>query len=259
MAKCAVTRRTVLLSTLVVAIGRGQNLVVARQATPTADTGEVLLEATFSPDELPAAAEGVFYRVTLPPGETLAYLAGPFCGCGNVQVAPGVGAELVQSGSYAVRLDAPFRVRRANGVTEDIAADTEVVLEAGDAGIFPDYAAPGEMRAASEDPAVVIGIAIVASAGSGTPAPDIPLAIEAEQLTTLTERGWDDIATGAPVAMSLQRIEVPAGGALGPYESAGAEAMLVEEGEIGSSILPPGATTPPGTLSCLRKVASFRS
>jgi len=242
-----ISRRGFLLATGIALVGRGPTQVRARQATPMASAGEPLLEATFTAAELPTAAQAFFYRLTLPPDETLSSLAGPFCGCGAEQIAPGVGAEMVQSGTYALRLAAPFRVHRAGGTDEEVAAEAEVVLEPGDAAIFPDYAAAGEIRAAGAEPAVVVGIAIVAVAGLGTPAPSIPLTVEAEQLSTLRELGWGDIATGEPVTIRLQRVELPAGAALGPYETAGAEAMLVETGQVGGSILPPGETSPPGT------------
>ena len=242
-----VSRRRVLLSAAVALAGRGPARARASQATPAAITDDLLLEARFAADELPAGpAQGFFYRMTLPPGETLPYLVGPFCGCGNEQVAPGVGAELVRNGAYAVRLDAPFRVRRADGADEEVAAGAEVVLEAGDAATFADYAAPGELRAAGTEPAVVVGVAVTAVARTGTPAPRIPVAVEAEELSALTEAGWADVAAGGPVALRLRRVVLPAGAALVPYETAGAEAMAVEAGEGGSSVLPPGATTPPG-------------
>ena len=248
MTRHPLSRRSLALLPVALAAARAAPAVArAGQATPTAAAGRVLLEATFAADELPAGdAQGFFFRLTLPPGATLSYLAGPFCGCPGQEVTPAVGAELVLSGSYAVRLGAPFRVVRADGAEEEVAVGSDAVLDAGDGAVFPDYAAPGEIRAAGSEPAVVVGVAVAAAAGSGTPAPRLPVAVEGEQLATLSALGWGDVATGGPVALRLRRLELPVGGALGPYESAAAEAMLVEAGEVGGGILQPGQDSPPG-------------
>lgn len=245
------SRRTfVVLSTAALASGRDRSAEAAQTDVTSVAAGVVddsLLDATFAPDELPAGdARVFFYRLTLPPGETLTYLVGPFCGCAHDQVTPGIGVELVVSGGYAARLTAPFLVRRADGAEEAVAAGTEAVLGPGDAAMFSRYEAPGDLRAVGSEPAVVVGLAAVATAGSGTPAPMIAPPVAGEELSTLTELGWSDIATGEPMVLRLRRVELPAGSTLGPYESAGAETMLVEAGKVASNLIPPGQVATPG-------------
>ena len=164
----------------VVALLTGTVPVAAQEAADVAT--ETLFEVTFAADDVPAGeVEAVYYRLTLPPGTGLPLLAGPFCGCPGEEVAAGVGAELVQSGSYALRLGAPFVVRRAGQDGEErVAPDTAVTLGPGDAAIYPDYAAFGEVRNAGQEPLVVVGVAIVSAEPSGTPVPDLPSGVRAE-------------------------------------------------------------------------------
>ena len=91
-------------------------LIRALHATPGAVDDELLVEAIFTPDELPAGdAEAVFYRLTLPSGTSLPAPAGPFCLSRDDFVAAGVGIEVVQSGAYSLRLETP-RPRAACGL-----------------------------------------------------------------------------------------------------------------------------------------------
>ena len=71
--------------------------------------------------------------MTLQPGVSFSSLNAPaWCGCRTDLVSKGVGVEVVQSGSYGLRLDAPIRVQR-NGEREvtTVPAQTEVTLGPG--------------------------------------------------------------------------------------------------------------------------------
>src|SRR4051794_18485098 len=66
-------------------------LVRAMATTSRQVVDTPLIEATFSLDELPSGEKGVlYYRLTLPPGAHLPYLAGPYCGCHDETVTKGV-------------------------------------------------------------------------------------------------------------------------------------------------------------------------
>lgn len=143
---------------------RAPALIRALDVVPGGVTDELLVETTFTPDELPVGeTEAIFYRITLPPGISLRYLAGPFCVLHSDLISSGVGAEVVQSGSYSLRLDAPFRVQRdgASGAVDEIPAGTEVALDPGNTAIYPDYTAQGTIRNAGDEPVVITGVVIL--------------------------------------------------------------------------------------------------
>ena len=161
-------------------------LVRALEAAPGGIVDTPLIEATFTAEELPSGEkEAIYYQLTIPPGASLPYLGGPFCGCRSETITAGVGAEVVQSGVYTLRLEAPLRVQRAGSTrpSEEIPAGTEVTLAAGDAVIYPNYAAPGDIRNAGAEPVTLIGVAIIATEGSGTPLPKVPPEVRATLLT----------------------------------------------------------------------------
>ena len=209
---------------------------------------ERLLAATFAAPELPAGdKESVFYRFTLPPGTRLPVLVGPLAGCWGRLVKGGAGAELVQSGAYTLRLDAPIRLQRggAADAIEDVPAGTEVTLGPGDTAIYPDYTARGLISNGSNEPVVVVGVAINSFEGSGEPAPRLPPEVELELLATTPAAEWRSLPA-VPVSVSVWRLDLPAGASAGPYESTGLESLWVETGQILHSLLRPGEAAPHG-------------
>jgi hypothetical protein len=222
-------------------------LVGAVAAVPGAAPPALLTEATFGAGQLPAGEpEAIFYRLILPPGGALPYLGGTLDH--NVGwVAPaGVGAEVVEAGSYAVRLDAPVRVRAgATGEEREVPAGTEVVLGPGDAVTYPDYGARATIRAAGDGPAVVVGVAVVPAGAEAAPMPDQPEGVSGESLSRSNAGEWEALAAG-PVRVSLWRLELPEGGGIGPYEATGLEALRVERGAITRGFVPPGVIAAAG-------------
>ena len=162
----------------------------------------------------------------------------------------GAGVEVVLSGRYALRLAAPFRVRRgaAGGVTgeADVPADVEVTLGPGDAAVYPDYAVPAEGRSVGAEPLVVVGAAIVAAEPSGTPAPALPAGVTGEVLGHATRYEWRKLPAG-PTTVTLWRLTLPPGAGLPPYEPPGLEAIHVEAGAVGVGAWRPGEPAPPRT------------
>jgi hypothetical protein len=207
-----------------------------------------LIEATFTGAELPGGEkEAAYYQLTIPPGESLPYLGGPFCGCRTETITKGVGVEVVQAGTYTIRLEAPLRVHRAGtaGPDEEIPAGTEVTLGAGDAVIYPDYAAPGDIRNTGNEPVTLIGVAIMAPEGSGTPLPTLPMGVTTTLLTHTNAPDWEAVPPG-PLNVALHQVTLPAGTSVGPYEPVGLQAMRIESGTITRSFVPNGDTVPVG-------------
>ena len=207
-----------------------------------------LIEVTFSPDQLPSGEkDAIYYRLTIPPAASLPYLGGPFCGCRHSIITAGVGAEVVQTGAYTLRLEAPLRVRRAgsSGASEEVPAGTEVTLTEGDAVIYPDYAAPGDIRNTGDEPVTLIGVAIIATEESGTRLPTLPAGVTATELTQTSAADWDAFAPG-PLNVALHRVILPPETTIGPYALVGLQAMRIESGAIARTFLPAGETTPRG-------------
>jgi hypothetical protein len=223
-------------------------LVSALEAAPGGIVDTPLIEATFTAEELPRGEkEAIYYRLTIPPAASLPYLGGAFCHCRSETVTAGVGVEVVQTGVYTLRLEVPLRVQRAGSTrpSEEIPAGTEVTLAAGDAVIYPDYAAPGDIRNTGNEPVTLIGVAIIATEGSGTPLPKAPTGVAATMLTTTIASDWDAFPPG-PLNVALRAITLPSETSVGPYEPVGLQAMNIESGTIGRSFLPAGDTTPRG-------------
>jgi hypothetical protein len=209
-------------------------LIRALHATAGEVDSELLFEAMFTPEMLPAGdAEAVFYRLTLPAGTNLPAPAGPFCLCRSDFVSAGVGIEMVQSGTYSLQLEAPIHVQRGgvSGIVEELAARQDVLLGPGDAAIYADYAGQGALRNAGQDPVVVIGMAIVSTEGTGIDLPLPPEGVKVQLLASSLTSDWESLPPG-PVAMSLWRLRLPAGTSVGPYAGAGLEALAVESGTI---------------------------
>jgi hypothetical protein len=222
-------------------------MAAAQEGTPTATSVPIAEQAifshTFSQEDLPPGeVQAFFYRLTLSPGESLPFLVGPFCGCPGQSVTPGVGIEAVTEGAYTVRLDAPFAVVRG-GDEEEIAPGTDVTLTPGEVGVFPDYAAPADIRNDGSGPASVIGVAVVSNESTATPAPSLPMGLETEELARAVPADWRRLPSG-PVTLTLRRLTLPAGAALGPYEASGLETFLVEQGEVGLVFMAPDANEP---------------
>jgi hypothetical protein len=223
-------------------------LVRALAAAPGGIVDTPLIETSFSPEELPRGEkEASYYRVTIPPEVSLPYLGGLFCGCRNETITSGVGVEVVQSGVYTLRLEAPLRVQRAGSSrpNEDVPAGTEVTLTAGDAVIYPDYAAPGDIRNTGNEPVTLIGVAITATEPSGTPLPQVPPEVHATLLTHTSTADWDSFPPG-PLNVAMRRVTLPPEASIGPYAPVGLQAMWIESGTIARNFLPAGETTPRG-------------
>jgi hypothetical protein len=208
-------------------------------------TEETLFTTTFSADELPEGEIGaVFYRLTLVPGATLTNLGGLSCGCTPMDLGPGVGIEIVESGEYTVRLDAPMQIQRGGASPEtevqELAEGSEISLTPGDAAIYAQYDAPGEIRNSRSSTSVVIGVAIVGSDGAVTP-PVLPEGVQGKIMAQTVGSAWDDLPAG-PVTVTLRQVTLPAEMSLGPYETAGLEAFQLEQGRVARSFL--GADDP---------------
>jgi hypothetical protein len=223
-------------------------LVRALESGPDGIVDTPLVETTFSAEELPGGEkEAVYYQLTIPPGESLPYLGGLTCGCRTEIITKGVGVEVVQTGTYTIRLEAPLRVQRAGSTEpdEEIPAGTEVTLEAGDAVIYPDYAAPGDIGNAGDEPVTLTGVVINATEGSGTPLPKAPTGVRATMLRHATVSDWDKLAPG-PLNVTLRHVTLPPETHIGPYKPVGLQAMRIESGTVLRYFLPAGEATPRG-------------
>jgi hypothetical protein len=223
-------------------------LVRALEAAPGGIVDTPLIEATFAAKELPRGEkEAIYYQVTIPPGASLPYLGGLFCRHSSETITTGVGAEVVRSGVYTVRLEAPLRVQRAGSTrpSEEIPAGTEVTLAAGDAVIYPDYAARGDIRNTGAEPVTLIGVAINATEGSGTPLPALPPEVRATLLTHSSPPDWEPFPPG-PLNMTLRQVTLPPGTSIGPYHPVGLQALWIESGPLLHSFLGADESEPRG-------------
>jgi hypothetical protein len=223
-------------------------LVGALETAPGGIVDTPLIEASFSPEELPGGEkEATYYRLVFSPGASLPYLGSVFCGCRSETITAGVGVEVVQTGVYTLRLEAPLRVQRAGSShpSEEIPAGREVTLAAGDAVIYPDYAAPGDIRNAGNEPVTIIGVSITATEGSGTRLRQLPPEVRASLLTHSVARDWEAFAPG-PLNVALRQVTLPPESSIGPYAPVGLQAMWIESGAIARNFLPAGETTPRG-------------
>ena len=223
-------------------------LVRALEGAPGGVIDTPLIETTFTAEELPSGEkEALYYQLTIPPGAGLPYLGGPLCGCHGETITEGVGAEIVQSGAYSLRIEAPMRVQRAGSTrpSEEIPAGTEVTLAAGDAVIYPNYAAPGDIRNAGDEPVTLIGVAIFSTEESGVPLPKAPPEVRATLLTYSSPSDWETFPPG-PLHVALRRVTLPPGTSIGPYQPVGLQALWIESGPLLHSFLPAGESEPRG-------------
>jgi hypothetical protein len=223
-------------------------LVQALASAPGGIVDKPLIEVAFAADDLPSGErEAIYYQLVIPPGASLPYLGGSFCGCRRETISDGVGVEVVQSGAYTLRLEAPLRVQRAGSTrpTEEIPAGAEVTLAAGDAVIYPDYAAPGDIRNAGEQPVTLLGAAIIAAEDSGTPVPQAPKGVEATLLSRSASSDWAALPPG-PINLALRQVTLPPRTSVGPYQPVGLQALRIESGMISRSLLRPGDAAPTG-------------
>ena len=159
-------------------------------------------------------------------------------------MAPGIGVELIEEGTYTVRLDAPFTATRAGMEhEEEVAAGTEVTLSPGDVARFPHYSAPGEIRNAGTDVVSVLGLAILSQETTGTPVPALAAEVDARALSNAFPSDWRKLPPG-PITVTLRRVALPPGAALAPYEPVGLETIVVEEGQGSFAFIPAGETEP---------------
>jgi hypothetical protein len=223
-------------------------LVRALESAPNGIIDTPLIETTFTAEELPGGEkEALYFQVTIPPGVGLPYLGGQFCHCHRETIVEGVGAEIVQSGAYSLRLEAPMRVQRAGSTrpSEEIPAGTEVTLAAGDTVIYPNYAAPGDVRNAGAEPVTLTGVAIVATEASGAALPTVPPEVRATLLTYSNSSDWESFPPG-PLHLALRQVTLPPGTSIGPYQPVGLQALWIESGPLLHSFLPAGETEPSG-------------
>jgi hypothetical protein len=242
-------RRALLLGLGAAGIGPllGRGRTVAKEATPTpVKEGEILLHTTFVTEELPGnGAECILYRLMLHPGVATSVLAGPYCGCPGQTLASGVGAEVVVSGSYAVRSDGPFVVRRADSPAEDdLPSRSEATLGPGDAAVYLDYGTGGEFRNAGTGDLVVLGVAILtAGKPGGTPVPELPDGVRAQELNHAYPSVWKHLPAG-PVTVDLRRLTLAPGEGVTLPSTPGLDAASVEAGEITWAEIPAGQEAP---------------
>lgn len=242
MVRDALSRRAFACAAAIALMPRPREVARAKQA---AADDRLLLDVVFAPADLPGGeTQAIYYRLDVPPGVVLTQPVGPYCGCAGEGLAQGVGVEYVTGGRYTLRLDAPLLVRRADGGEEAVDAGSDVVLGPGEAAVFGDYATVGELTAGGDEPVTLVGVAIVAIADTGAPAPDVPVGARGVQLAQISPMTWANAIGSAAAEVSLRRVELPAGGALAPYAPAGMEAMLVETGEIDVNTLRPSEKTP---------------
>jgi hypothetical protein len=223
-------------------------LVRAMESAPGGIIDTPLIETTFTAAELPSGEkEALYYQLTIPPGVSLPYLVAPFCGCRTETITEGVGAEVVQSGAYTLRLEAPLRVQRAGSTrpSEEIPAGTDVTLAAGDAVLYPNYAAPGDIRNVGAEPMTLIGVAIFATEGSGVPLPPVPPEVQATLLTHSGPQDWEAFPPG-PLHVALRQVTLPPGTSIGPYHPVGLQALWIESGLLLHSFLGAGESEPLG-------------
>lgn len=207
-----------------------------------------LIETTFTAAELPdGAREAVYYQLTIPPGASLPYLGGLFCGCRVETMTRGVGLEFVQGGAYSVRIQAPLRVQRAGASrpSEEMAAGTDVTFTAGDAIVYPDYTAPGDIRNTGNEPVTLIGVVINAMDASGTPIPRTPRGVQATMLSHASPSTWERVPPGL-LHVALRQVMLPPGTDIGPYQPVGLQAIFVENGTILRNFLIAGETAASG-------------
>lgn len=231
--------------------GWGRARAGAQEATPVSDLARTsLLRAVFAATELPTGgAECVFYRMTLEPGVSTSVLAGPYCGCPGQKLASGIGVEVVDSGSYAVRSDGPVRVRRSGAAEEEALATGNVAtLGPGDAAVYLDYAAGGEFHNAGSEDVVVLGVAILSSQRSGgTPVPKQPEGMEANELNRAYASIWKKLPEG-PITVDLRRLTLTPGEQVTLTSAFGLETVYVESGEITWGDIPAGEDAPSSPL-----------
>jgi hypothetical protein len=223
-------------------------LVRALQSAPSGIIDTPLIETTFTAEELPGGEkEALYYQLTIPPGAGLPYLGGQFCSCHREAIAEGVGVEIVQSGVFSLRLEAPLQVQRAGSTrpSEEVPAGTEVTLAAGDAVIYPNYAAPGDVRNAGAEPVTLTGVAIISTEESGVPLPKVPPEVRATLLTYSDSSDWESFPPG-PLNVGLRRVTLPPGTSIGPYQPVGLQALWIESGPLLHSYLPAGESEPSG-------------
>lgn len=218
---------------------------------PAGFTEETVFVASFAADELPEGQRtAILYYVTLAPGASLPYLVAPTCDFHCVDraldygVSPGVGAELVQSGLYSVRLAAPVQVQRraSAGGKIELIEQGEVTLGPGDAAIYHNRAAPAELRNSDLEPVVLFGVAIVGDVAAEDRL-RLPPGVEQGMLANTIPADWETLPSG-PLQVTVRRVTLPAGTSLPPYEPVGLEAIRVESGAIAWTSMRPGQDEP---------------
>ncbi len=165
------------------AVGRLSVATAAQEGTPPADEFEIPEGVAFEPlafgtaEELPAApADLVLIRYTIDPE----------AGFPIEEDDPGVALVYVESGALTIQIEAPIQVTRAATIEafatpeaveegalpgpEEVAAGTEVTLEAGDSVVIPPNVG-GEIRNDGTEPVEGL-VALVAppEEGGATPA-----------------------------------------------------------------------------------------
>jgi quercetin dioxygenase-like cupin family protein len=147
-----------------------QPVVIAQEATPSSDMQEpegVTFEplALTSGVALPSPADLIAVRVTIDPGARVP----------SDPNDPSGGMLIVESGTFTIRVDAPWAVSRSGGLNaaiataeatgtftpsdEQIASGEEVTMTAGDAAYLP-ASTGGEIRNDGSDPAVALFVLV---------------------------------------------------------------------------------------------------
>jgi quercetin dioxygenase-like cupin family protein len=172
----------VLLSLMVVVLLgvltlQAQSAAIAQEATPPAEELEgVTFESLGfgTAEELPAAPAVLqLFRVTLDPGASIPAEEG----------SPNIVLLYVESGSLTIQIESPLQVTRAATIEafatpgaveegadlgpEEVAAGTEVTLEAGDSVVLQ-FLGAGELRNDGDEP--VVGRGALVAVGATPPA-----------------------------------------------------------------------------------------
>lgn len=244
-------RRTFLTTALAGLAGVGINQLISDDRMLAAQTSTdgfetPLFDVTFLKEWQPESdSQGAFYRIVMTPGQQLTYLPGPYCGCSGERIQTGTAAEVVLSGSYSLQLDVPFIAQRVGQGEEEVEPGREITLRVGDVAIYPSAIATGVLESVGSQPVRLFGASITSlERDEGTFTPEIPEGMSAR----LSVAVWDIFqqVAGGDVVARMSGQDLSKGQTVGPYEMVGLEAINVAVGELASSVIAPGSSTPAG-------------
>jgi hypothetical protein len=233
----------VVLLTCLLAVPAAEAQDASPAASPEAGTqSETLFSITVPAAALPAGQWWVeIGTAEQAPGTTNSTYGG--------DVAPGVGAVLVASGTYAVTAEGPLVVLRGPDATPELAAPgTEAVLMAGDVLVYPDTAVHRTRRVVGEEPVAWVRLFVEGpdrpGGGIATPAVGSSVVVDLAQSSMSEEaQAVAGIGTG-PVTLTLRRVTLAPGTALPPLVDEAYAVRAVAEGKASWSLAPSRMATP---------------